>query len=347
MQMHYQVIPQNRKRDRFLHRQASKDLVQIVHATSPRGRLPTRSSRSAPLRLARAGHSVPPPSPGRRGRLTNPIRAPGGVGSARRWRRCPGTGGGRGRGRSTRRSPSGRCLPGTAKPMPWAMAIMAVLTPTTRPRLSTSGPPLLPGFSGAVCWMMFSISRPSLRAHAAAAGADDAGRDRGVEAQRLPIAITSWPTRRASESPSVQIGRSRAARRTSARSVAGSSPMNSASSRSPSWSWRSSLLRPCDDVAVGQGVAVGSDHEPGALAALALIARRHEAEWHGRRFRRRGSRPGSRRRAAWRRRAHCWTSQQWHPARPPVATLPARHRLHSDRSELTATADRHSQCAYE
>jgi hypothetical protein len=40
---------------------------------------------------------------------------------------------------------------GTAKPMAWVRDIMAVLTPSTRPRESTSGPPLLPGLRGAVC----------------------------------------------------------------------------------------------------------------------------------------------------------------------------------------------------
>jgi hypothetical protein len=50
---------------------------------------------------------------------------------------------------------------GMAKPRPWAIAMIAVLMPTTRPWESTSGPPELPGFSGAACWMMFSMSRPS------------------------------------------------------------------------------------------------------------------------------------------------------------------------------------------
>ncbi len=39
---------------------------------------------------------------------------------------------------------------GTAKPRPCAQAMIAVLIPTTRPFQSTSGPPELPGFSGAV-----------------------------------------------------------------------------------------------------------------------------------------------------------------------------------------------------
>ena len=40
---------------------------------------------------------------------------------------------------------------GIAKPRPWAIAMIAVLMPTTRPRESTSGPPELPGLIGAAC----------------------------------------------------------------------------------------------------------------------------------------------------------------------------------------------------
>jgi S1-C subfamily serine protease len=42
-------------------------------------------------------------------------------------------------------------LDGMAKPRPWAMAMIAVLIPTTKPRESTSGPPELPGLIGAAC----------------------------------------------------------------------------------------------------------------------------------------------------------------------------------------------------
>src|SRR5438552_1345471 len=39
--------------------------------------------------------------------------------------------------------------------------MIEVLTPPTRPRESTMGPPELPGLIGAECWTMFSINRPS------------------------------------------------------------------------------------------------------------------------------------------------------------------------------------------
>jgi hypothetical protein len=35
-----------------------------------------------------------------------------------------------------------------------------VLIPITAPLASSSGPPELPGFSGAVCWITLSIRRP-------------------------------------------------------------------------------------------------------------------------------------------------------------------------------------------
>ena len=48
-------------------------------------------------------------------------------------------------------------LIGTARPSP--MPAIAVLTPTTRPRPSTSAPPELPGFSAASVWMTLSTTR--------------------------------------------------------------------------------------------------------------------------------------------------------------------------------------------
>ncbi len=82
------------------------------------------------------------------------------------------------------------------------MAMIAVLMPTTDPRESTSGPPELPGLIGAACCTMFSISRPSrarmLRPSALTTPVDTVD----CKPSGLPIAITSWPTRSASLSPS-------------------------------------------------------------------------------------------------------------------------------------------------
>ena len=73
----------------------------------------------------------------------------------------------------------------TAKQMPCAPMITAVLMPITSPREETSAPPELPGLSAASVWMTSSISRPFLAAQRAAERRDDAGRDGRLEAERV------------------------------------------------------------------------------------------------------------------------------------------------------------------
>src|SRR5437660_1480088 len=48
---------------------------------------------------------------------------------------------------------------GIEKPSPCAIGIMAVVMPTTRPVLSTRGPPELPGFMDVSVWMRSVIFR--------------------------------------------------------------------------------------------------------------------------------------------------------------------------------------------
>jgi hypothetical protein len=133
---------------------------------------------------------------------------------------------------------------GIEKLMPWAIAMIAVLMPTTRPRESTSGPPELPGLSAMSVWMMFSISRPvrlrSERPSALTTPADTVD----WKPSGLPIATTSCPTRSAAESPSVAGGRSAASARTTARSVAGSLPRSRPPKLRPSGSVSSSRSAP-------------------------------------------------------------------------------------------------------
>jgi len=75
-----------------------------------------------------------------------------------------------------------------------AETMTAVLMPTTRPRLSTRGPPELPGLSAASVWMMSSMRRPDWEAEGAAEGGERrpavtvAWKPRG-----LPMAMTIWP----------------------------------------------------------------------------------------------------------------------------------------------------------
>ena len=91
---------------------------------------------------------------------------------------------------------------GTAKLIPCAPKIIAVLMPTTRPRVSTSGPPELPGLSATSLWMMFSTSRPSC-ARMVRPSADITPADTVDEnPSGLPMAMASCPTLSRPDSPS-------------------------------------------------------------------------------------------------------------------------------------------------
>src|SRR2546425_2700514 len=89
----------------------------------------------------------------------------------------------------------------TAKQIPWAGRITAVLTPTTRPRASTSGPPEFPGFSAASVWITSSISRPPTERNERPSALTTPAVTVLWKPSGLPIAITSCPTRSAAESP--------------------------------------------------------------------------------------------------------------------------------------------------
>src|SRR5438874_1486402 len=126
-------------------------------------------------------------------------------------------------------------LIGTASPRP--IPATAVLTPTTRPRASTSAPPELPGLSAASVWMTFSTMRV---AEPARVGSDrpsalttpavtDPAKPIG-----LPSATTSWPTRSTSASPRTAGCRSRPVARITARSDNASAPTTSVSISRPS-----------------------------------------------------------------------------------------------------------------
>ena len=85
------------------------------------------------------------------------------------------------------------------------MPATAVLTPTTRCALVTSAPPELPGLSAASVWITSSIVR---RVAPSRAGSERPSAETTPAVTEpanpcgLPIATTSWPTRRLSASPS-------------------------------------------------------------------------------------------------------------------------------------------------
>ncbi|MNS21726.1 hypothetical protein D3C72_534950 [compost metagenome] len=111
---------------------------------------------------------------------------------------------------------------GTAKPMPWPRAAIAVFTPITSPRKLSSGPPELPGLIGA------SVCKKSTREFMAMSRliADRMPEVTVCERPKgLPTATTNWPTRRLLGSASLRVVRFLALMRTSARSVLGSRPI--------------------------------------------------------------------------------------------------------------------------
>ena len=113
----------------------------------------------------------------------------------------------------------------TAKQMPWAPAITAVLMPMTSPREDTSGPPELPGLSAASVWITSSISRPVLERSDRPSADTTPAVTVDSKPSGLPIATTSWPRRSPLELPSRAAGRETSSMmRSKARSVCGSSP---------------------------------------------------------------------------------------------------------------------------
>ena len=124
---------------------------------------------------------------------------------------------------------------GIAKPMPSTprlRAMIAVLMPTSSPRVLMSAPPELPTLIGASVWMKFSnTATPSCPRPVAltmpwvTVAESPSG---------LPIARTMSPARRVEERPSSMAGRSRSVILRSARSVSGSRPMIFASASRPS-----------------------------------------------------------------------------------------------------------------
>ncbi len=123
---------------------------------------------------------------------------------------------------------------GTAKEIPCAIWIMAVLTPMTRPRESASGPPELPGLRATSVWMMLSMSRPAWPRSERPSAEITPAETVLWKPSGLPMATASWPTRRRSESAKAAKGRRAASAFITARSVAGSVPTTRTGYVSPS-----------------------------------------------------------------------------------------------------------------
>ena len=116
-----------------------------------------------------------------------------------------------------------------AKQIPCAIGMMAVFTPITSPRESTSGPPELPGLSAASVWTTSSIRRPLYARRLRPSALTTPAVTVCWKPYGLPIAIASWPTRKPRDEPSVAAVNPLAPMRITATSVSGSSPITSAS----------------------------------------------------------------------------------------------------------------------
>ena len=123
--------------------------------------------------------------------------------------------------------------------------IIAVFTPITSPRESTSGPPELPGLSDASVWITLSISRPDFPRSERPSALTTPAVTVLWKPSGLPSAIASWPATTRCESPSVAGVRSLASMRTTARSLSGSSPTRSATACRPSFSVISIFFASC------------------------------------------------------------------------------------------------------
>ena len=106
--------------------------------------------------------------------------------------------------------------------------------PTASPWEFTSGPPELPGLSGAVCWIMFSINLPSVLLKPLPTALTTPVETVESKPRGLPIAMTRRPDASWTNRPE---GRESAPRRlpgSQARSVAGSLPTTLVRSTLPS-----------------------------------------------------------------------------------------------------------------
>ena len=191
----------------------------------------------------------------------------------------------------------------TAKQMPCAPAITAVLMPITSPREDTSGPPELPGLSAASVWITSSISRP-VRARSDRPSAEiTPAVTVDSKPSGLPIATASWPRRSFLESPSVADGEvargAGAEQRQVGVGVLADQPRLHAAALGVG---QAQFARAFDHVAVGQHEAVRRDHDARARCRRGRSRRRaRRAPPPGRPGRRPRSRHRNRRRAARRR----------------------------------------------
>ena len=122
----------------------------------------------------------------------------------------------------------------TAKQMPCAPMMTAVLMPITWPEDATSGPPELPGLRAASVWITSSISRPDFARRLRPSAETTPAVTVDSKPSGLPMAMAIWPRFSSLESPRAAKGSQSPLARSKARSVSGSSPITRASMGRPS-----------------------------------------------------------------------------------------------------------------
>ncbi len=90
----------------------------------------------------------------------------------------------------------------TAKQIPCAPEMIAVLMPITSADDDTSGPPELPGLSAASVWITSSMVRPLTERIERPSADTTPAVTVDSKPSGLPIATTSWPRRKVLELPS-------------------------------------------------------------------------------------------------------------------------------------------------
>ena len=166
-------------------------------------------------------------------------------------------------------------LIGTASPSPTPAT--AVLTPITLPRPSASAPPELPGLSAASVWITLSITRTPRPAAAGSARPSAETTPAVTEPSNpcgLPIATTSWPTRRRSASPRSAGVSSSPSARTTARSESGSVPATVNAQLAAVGEPRVAAVARADHVGRGEQEAVVGQDDAAAGARLDPAAAR-------------------------------------------------------------------------
>ena len=159
---------------------------------------------------------------------------------------------------------------GTARPSPTPAT--AVLIPITLARPSASAPPEFPGFSAASVCTTFSTTRPARTGSARPSALTTPAVTEPVNPIGLPIATTSWPTRRRDASPSSADTKPLPWRRSTARSDSWSRPIDVERDLTPVDERSRAAVDPVDDVRGGEREPVGRDDDGGTRSLDARTA---------------------------------------------------------------------------